>query len=83
MFDAQFIATSMIGFIALACIIVRNSILPVDFAIEGVPHRRRRARRSAGLLQGPHPAHHDHRLRMDVWGASVILANPIFQGMAI
>ncbi|MGB1109809.1 MAG: efflux RND transporter permease subunit, partial [Gammaproteobacteria bacterium] len=30
-FDAQFTATSMIGFIALAGIIVRNSILLVDF----------------------------------------------------
>ncbi len=38
-FDAAFTATSMIGFIALAGIIVRNSILLVDFirhgAVEG------------------------------------------------
>ncbi|MGB0723573.1 MAG: efflux RND transporter permease subunit [Gammaproteobacteria bacterium] len=33
---AEFTATSMIGFIALAGIIVRNSILLVDFAIEQV-----------------------------------------------
>jgi multidrug efflux pump subunit AcrB len=31
LFDAPFSATSMIGFIALAGIIVRNSILLVDF----------------------------------------------------
>ena len=31
LFDAAFTATSMIGFIALAGIIVRNSILLVDF----------------------------------------------------
>ncbi|MEZ5453796.1 MAG: efflux RND transporter permease subunit, partial [Thiothrix sp.] len=34
--DAEFTATSMIGFIALAGIIVRNSILLVDFAREAV-----------------------------------------------
>ena len=33
---AEFTATSMIGFIALAGIIVRNSILLVDFSIEEV-----------------------------------------------
>jgi multidrug efflux pump subunit AcrB len=33
---AEFTATSMIGFIALAAIIVRNPILLVDFTIEEV-----------------------------------------------
>nr|CRH05021.1 putative acriflavin resistance protein [Candidatus Magnetococcus massalia] len=81
-FDAQFTATSMIGFIALAGIIVRNSILLVDFAIEEVASgmdvreavicsckaRTRPIMITAFALMG---------------GASVILTDPIFQGMAI
>ena len=79
---AEFTATSMIGFIALAGIIVRNSILLVDFsrqAIEaGVPvvdavilackTRTRPILITALAL---------------VLGSSVILFDPIFQGMAI
>ena len=42
---APFTATSMIGFIALAGIIVRNSILLVDF----IRHRRDRGRQPAQL----------------------------------
>jgi multidrug efflux pump subunit AcrB len=81
-FNAQFTATSMIGFIALAGIIVRNSILLVDFAIEEVSRgmdvreavigsckaRTRPIMITAFALMG---------------GASVILTDPIFQGMAI
>jgi multidrug efflux pump subunit AcrB len=81
-FNAQFTATSMIGFIALAGIIVRNSILLVDFAIEEVRKgvsvreavldsckaRTRPIMITAFALMG---------------GASVILTDPIFQGMAI
>ncbi len=43
LFNAAFTATSMIGFIALAGIIVRNSILLVDF----IRHRRAERRHSA------------------------------------
>ena len=39
-FGAFFTATSMIGFIALAGIVVRNSILLVDFIEHGVARRR-------------------------------------------
>ena len=46
LFDAPFTATSMIGFIALAGIIVRNSILLVDF----IRQRRRRARPLVDVL---------------------------------
>ena len=42
---AQFTATSMIGMIALAGIIVRNSILLVDFINLQVARRRRRSRK--------------------------------------
>ncbi|HCK61904.1 MAG TPA: acriflavin resistance protein, partial [Gammaproteobacteria bacterium] len=74
--------TSMIGWIALAGIIVRNSILLVDFTVQeyakGMPFfdavinscasRTRPILITAFALVG---------------GASVILTDPIFQGMAI
>ena len=52
LFGAPFTATSMIGFIALAGIIVRNSILLVDF----IRHRRRpRAAACARSCSTPAP----------------------------
>lgn len=82
LFNAEFTATSMIGFIALAGIIVRNSILLVDFArheidrgmhvidamIQACKTRTRPILITALAL---------------VAGSSVILFDPIFQGMAI
>ena len=82
MLNAEFTATSMIGWIALAGIIVRNSILLVDFTVQeyakGVPFfdavinscssRTRPIMITAFALVG---------------GSSVILTDPIFQGMAI
>ncbi|BBP45203.1 multidrug transporter AcrB [Thiosulfatimonas sediminis] len=79
---AEFTATSMIGFIALAGIIVRNSILLVDFTRQEITHghpiteaviqackaRTRPIIITAAAL---------------VLGSSVILFDPIFQGMAI
>ena len=79
---AEFTATSMIGWIALAGIIVRNSILLVDFTVQeyakGMPFfdavvyscasRTRPIMITAFALVG---------------GSSVILSDPIFQGMAI
>ncbi|MFK5969880.1 MAG: efflux RND transporter permease subunit [Candidatus Marithrix sp.] len=79
---AEFTATSMIGWIALSGIIVRNSILLVDFAIiqveMGIPlqeavilsckTRTRPIIITAFAL---------------VAGAGVIITDPIFQGMAI
>jgi multidrug efflux pump subunit AcrB len=81
-FGAEFTATSMIGWIALAGIIVRNSILLVDFTkhevARGVPvtdavinscqARTRPIVITALALVG---------------GSSVILTDPIFEGMAI
>ena len=46
LFGAPFTATSMIGFIALAGIIVRNSILLVDFIRHGAGRRSARCARS-------------------------------------
>ena len=80
--NAEFTATSMIGFIALAGIIVRNSILLVDFSknetargvhvvdavINACKTRTRPILITAFALVG---------------GSSVILFDPIFQGMAI
>jgi len=79
---AEFTATSMIGWIALAGIIVRNSILLVDFSVH--------------LIQGGMPVKeaviHACTTRTRpivitafalVCGSSVIFTDPIFQGMAI
>tara|TARA_R110000868_G_scaffold6550_2_gene36994 strand:- start:68671 stop:71946 length:3276 start_codon:yes stop_codon:yes gene_type:complete len=82
MFGAAFTATSMIGFIALAGIIVRNSILLVDFirhgAVEGETLRetllRAGAIRFKPILLTAVAA---------MIGAVVILGDPIFQGLAI
>lgn len=79
---AEFTATSMIGFIALAGIIVRNSLLLVDFArqeiAKGVPIVDAvifscQARTRPILITGA----------ALVLGSSVILFDPIFQGMAV
>jgi len=80
--NAFFTATSMIGFMAGAGIVVRNSIILVDFIElrikEGLPLAE--AVVEAGAV----------RFRpmlltalAVVVGASVILADPIFQGLAI
>jgi multidrug efflux pump subunit AcrB len=80
-FHAAFTATSMIGFIALAGIIVRNSILLVDFV--------RHSDRSNGLRDVLIEA---GAIRFKpilltalaaMIGAAVILSDPIFQGLAI
>jgi len=79
---AYFTATSMIGFIALAGIVVRNSIILVDFILmrkrEGAPLKD--AIIEAGAV----------RFRPIVLtaaaamvGSAVILLDPIFQGLAI
>lgn len=79
---AFFTATSMIGFIAGAGIVVRNSIILVDFIdlkiAEGIPLKE--AVVQAGII----------RFRpmlltatAVVVGSSVILFDPIFQGMAV
>ena len=52
LFGAPFTATSMIGFIALAGIIVRNSILLVDFIRHGGGRRQDAARDIAGGRRG-------------------------------
>ena len=82
MMGAFFTATSMIGFIAGAGIVIRNSIILVDFIElkinEGMPLKE--AVVQAGII----------RFRpmlltaaAVVVGSSVILFDPIFQGMAI
>ena len=81
MFAAPFSATSMIGFIALAGIIVRNSILLVDFIRHADPAKDKLeilieagAIRFKPILLTAIAA---------MIGAVVILADPIFQGLAI
>jgi multidrug efflux pump subunit AcrB len=82
LFDAPFSATSMIGFIALAGIIVRNSILLIDFIrhrrAEGTPLRQ--ALLDAGAIRFK-PILLTALAAMI--GAAVILFDPIFQGLAI
>ncbi len=81
-FGADFTATSMIGWIALAGIIVRNSILLVDFTLvligEGMTLydaviTAAKARTRPIMITA---------LAL-VMGSAVILTDPIFQGMAI
>lgn len=81
-FNAPFSATSMIGFIALAGIIVRNSILLVDFIrhqnVEG--QSLRETLLNAGAIRFK-PILLTAIAAMI--GAAVILFDPIFQGLAI
>jgi len=80
--NAYFTATSMIGFIALAGIIVRNSILLVDFAVEEI--RKGIDVREAVLLSCKARTRPIMITAFAlIGGASVILTDPIFQGMAI
>ncbi|MCB1788464.1 MAG: efflux RND transporter permease subunit [Gammaproteobacteria bacterium] len=79
---AEFTATSMIGWIALAGIIVRNSILLIDFTINQV--------RTGMELREAVIAAAKARTRPImitalalVLGSAVILTDPTFQGMAI
>ncbi len=81
LFHAPFSATSMIGFIALAGIIVRNSILLVDFIRHADPAKppietliEAGAIRFKPILLTAIAA---------MIGAVVILSDPIFQGLAI
>ncbi|HYH36985.1 MAG TPA: efflux RND transporter permease subunit [Azospirillum sp.] len=82
LFGAAFTATSMIGFIALAGIIVRNSILLIDF----IRHLRaqgmgvREAVLEAGAIRFK-PILLTAVAAMI--GAAFILTDPIFQGLAI
>jgi len=82
LFGAPFTATSMIGFIALAGIIVRNSILLVDFirhsARPGISLRETLL--EAGAIRFK-PILLTALAAMI--GAAVILFDPIFQGLAI
>lgn len=82
LFGAPFTATSMIGFIALAGIIVRNSILLADFIRHG---RRPDASLRDTLLEAGSVRFKPILLTAvaAMIGAAVILADPIFQGLAI
>ena len=82
LFGAPFTATSMIGFIALAGIIVRNSILLVDF----IRHARRPGRPLIDVLLEAGAIRFKPILLTALAamiGAAVILTDPIFQGLAI
>jgi multidrug efflux pump subunit AcrB len=83
LFHAPFSATSMIGFIALAGIIVRNSILLVDFIRHATPPGERPP--VATLIQAGAIRFKPILLTAlaAMIGAVVILADPIFQGLAI
>ncbi|MCX9155239.1 efflux RND transporter permease subunit [Niveibacterium sp. 24ML] len=82
LFGAQYTATSMIGMIALAGIIVRNSILLVDFinlqVAQGVPFREA-VIRSAGVRAQPIVL----TAVAAMMGALFILDDPIFNGLAV
>ncbi|GGH24117.1 multidrug transporter AcrB [Alsobacter metallidurans] len=82
LFNAAFTATSMIGFIALAGIIVRNSILLVDF----IRHADRTGRSLHDIVLEAGAIRFKPILLTALAamiGAAVILTDPIFQGLAI
>lgn len=82
LFNAPFTATSMIGFIALAGIIVRNSILLVDF----IRHAKTEDRPLRAVLLEAGAIRFKPILLTALAamiGAVVILFDPIFQGLAI
>ncbi|MFM2279430.1 MAG: hypothetical protein RLZZ444_1661, partial [Pseudomonadota bacterium] len=82
MFGAPFSATSMIGFIALAGIIVRNSILLVDFIrnSQGSGRPLTEVLIEAGAIRFKPIL---LTALAAIIGAAVILTDPIFQGLAI
>lgn len=79
---AYFTATSMIGFIALAGVMVRNSILLIDFINirirEGIPLKQ--AIIEAGAVRTTPILLTAGAVAL---GAVIILSDPIFQGLAI
>jgi multidrug efflux pump subunit AcrB len=82
LFAAPFSATSMIGFIALAGIIVRNSILLVDF----IRHADPAGKSQLDILIEAGAIRFKPILLTAIAamiGAVVILSDPIFQGLAI
>ena len=82
LFHAPFTATSMIGFIALAGIIVRNSILLVDFVRHGA--RQGMTLREVLLDAGAIRFKPILLTALSAMiGAATILTDPIFQGLAI
>lgn len=82
MMHAYFTATSMIGFIALAGVMVRNSVLLIDFINirlrEGVPLKQ--AIIEAGAVRTTPILLTAGAVAL---GAVIILFDPIFQGLAI
>ena len=82
LFGAPFTATSMIGFIALAGIIVRNSILLVDFIRHGAGNGKnlREVLLEAGAVRFKPIL---LTALAGMIGAATILLDPIFQGLAI
>jgi multidrug efflux pump subunit AcrB len=82
LWGAPFSATSMIGFIALAGIIVRNSILLVDF----IRHTEPAGKSPVDILLEAGAIRFKPILLTALaamFGATVILADPIFQGLAL
>jgi multidrug efflux pump subunit AcrB len=82
LFDAAFTATSMIGFIALAGIIVRNSILLIDF----IRHSPREGASLREIVLEAGAVRFKPILLTALAamiGAATILTDPIFQGLAI
>jgi len=82
LFGAFFTATSMIGFIALAGIIVRNSIILIDFA---EMKRREGMALDAAIIEAGAVRFRPMLLTAAavVVGSFVIVFDPIFQGLAL
>ena len=73
----------MIGFMAGAGIVVRNSIILVDFIELRLARRHAAGRGGGGRRRGALPPDAADRAWRWWWAPAVILFDPIFQGLAI
>ncbi|MGA7799614.1 MAG: efflux RND transporter permease subunit, partial [Gammaproteobacteria bacterium] len=83
LFDAPFTATSMIGFIALMGIIVRNSILLVDFAQRAVAEEDMPVREAVIRACATRTRPILITAVVLMIGSLFIIGSPIFQGMGL
>lgn len=82
LFNMPFNATSMIGFIALAGIVVRNSLLLIDFILE---YRRQGYALEASVLEAGAVRFRPILLTAlaIMFGSAVMITDPVFGGLAL
>ncbi|MDY0189613.1 MAG: efflux RND transporter permease subunit [Desulfuromonas sp.] len=82
LFDMPFNATSMIGFIALAGVVVRNSLLLIDFILD---YRRRGYSLQEAVLEAGAVRFRPILLTAlaIMFGSAVMISDPVFGGLAL